>query len=48
MGAQALICPSATGVCDVLAVLVEDLGSGRCEPQLLGTWETRHNMPEIV
>jgi RES domain-containing protein len=48
MGAQALICPSATGVGDVLAVFVDNLGSGRCEPQLLETWETRHNVPEIA
>ena len=38
LGIQALICPSATGIGDVLVVFVDNIGAGVCEPHLLGTW----------
>ena len=40
LGIQALVCPSATGVGDILAVFVDNLGSGTCEPHLVATWAT--------
>lgn len=40
LGIQALVCPSATGIGDVLVVFVDNLGSGTCEPHLVTTWVT--------
>jgi RES domain-containing protein len=40
LGVQALVCPSATGVGDVLAVFVDNLGSATCDPHLAVTWTT--------
>jgi len=40
LGAQAVRSPSATGVDDVLAVFVHDLGLGRLEPQLVDEWRS--------
>lgn len=38
MDAQAILCPSATGCGEILAVLIDNLSTGACEPQLLTTW----------
>ena len=38
VGLQAIAAPSATGTGEVLAVFLDNLGVGRCEPTRLGTW----------
>jgi RES domain-containing protein len=38
LGAQAISSPSATGVGEVLAVFVQQIGLGRLEPQVAEEW----------
>ena len=40
LGAQAINSPSATGVGEVLAVFVQQLGLGRLEPRLVEEWRS--------
>jgi RES domain-containing protein len=40
LGIQAIECPSATGVDEVLAVFVQNLGAGRLEPQVAEEWRS--------
>lgn len=44
LGAQAINSPSATGVGEILAVFVQQLGLGRLEPHLVEEW---HALDEI-
>jgi len=40
LGARAILSPSATGVDEVLAVFLQNLGPGRLDPQLVEEWRS--------
>jgi hypothetical protein len=44
LGAQAINSPSATGVGEILAVFVQQVGLGRLEPHLAEEW---HSLDQI-
>lgn len=44
LGLKAIRCPSATGSDDVLAVLLQNLGSGVVAPHRLEIWTTLHDV----
>lgn len=45
LGIQALITPSAAGAGDIVAVYVDNLGTGKCEPRLVETWSVVKDVP---
>ncbi len=47
LGFQAIVAPSATGTGEVLAVLADNLGAGKCEPRRLGDWNTESDLGEL-
>jgi RES domain-containing protein len=46
LGVQAIRSPSATGVDDVLAVFVQNLGLGTLEPELVEEWGSVHELEQ--
>lgn len=47
VGFQAIAAPSATGTGDVLAVLLDNLGPGRCEPTPLVEWNEESDIGQF-
>lgn len=46
VGFQAIMAPTATGTGTILAVLPDNLGTGKCAPTLLGVWVTEPELGE--